>query len=103
METLIDLAALVALSAPVALVAAFAVARGPEVMGQAFAAHRPDGWPRGVQEEDPSFDTTWRLRAGVERDVRAEADAPLPPVSAVAGTVRRRGQPAAASRSPARR
>lgn len=61
MDLVLGIGALLVLAAPVGLVAAFAVARGPAVMSEAFMPRRPEGWPRGVQEEDPSFQTIWRL------------------------------------------
>ena len=105
MDSIVGLAALIVLSVPIALVAAFAVARGPDVMGQAFAPQRPAPWPRGVQEEDPSFDVTWRLSSAVRSTSARDADeldAP-PAIVAVTGSVRRRRQPSVVSRSDARR
>jgi hypothetical protein len=87
MDVVVVLAVLIVLSAPVALVAPFASARGPEFIGQAFVPWRPDGWPQGVQEEDPSFQTTWRLGptgalgTGAPREGQEDRDSTPTPVA----------------------
>jgi hypothetical protein len=75
LETLVSIAMLLALAAPVGFVAAWFSGRGAEALSTFF---RPDpglGWPRGVQEEDPPS-WNWDARSGDSQD---PPTAPSPP------------------------
>jgi hypothetical protein len=60
-EPVLTIAVLLVLAVPVGLAGGFMVHRGGDAIAQAFGSRPPEGWPHGVQEEDPSFDVTWRL------------------------------------------
>lgn len=63
MDLFFTIAALGVLSIPVGLAAAAFAVRGPDWIAAGFLPYRSDdGWPRGVQEEDPSFAPTFRVR-----------------------------------------
>ena len=52
--------------------------------GALFGGWRPDGWPRGVQEEDRQI--PWQRGGQVTRD-KPEEPAPRPPLTPVQGVV----------------
>jgi hypothetical protein len=91
MDPLLSIAAVFALAIPVAFVGSAFVSRGPDWIAAAFLPYRrEDPWPRGVQEEDPSFTTLFRLRPG---DLPAEVEEePRAPTQPVAPRVTRRGR-----------
>ena len=83
MDLFFTIAALGVLSIPVGLVAAAFAVRGPDWIAAGFLPYRSDdGWPRGVQEEDPSFAPTFRLRPGA-----AAAEAVVGQPAAVVGAM----------------
>jgi hypothetical protein len=87
---LLAAAAVLVLSVPIGYGLALFVARGPELMAGFFGAVPQDGWPQGVQEEDPSFIQTFRLgptMAPSERD--QDEEVPTPEAVPVSATVRR--------------
>ena len=106
MDVLIGAVAILVLALPAGVLVG-AWAGRPDVAAAGFNPYRPDdGWPRGVQEEDPSFVRLFRLRpddelrpatpvavvAGAEEApeiVDLDLDA-RPPVDQVVGDVRRR-------------
>jgi hypothetical protein len=98
-DDVLSAAAVLVLSIPMGFAFALFVARGPELMAGFFGPRREDGWPHGVQEEDPSFVRTFRLgptRALPKRDEDEEIR--VPPTDRVSASVRRRisrGRPAA--------
>jgi hypothetical protein len=55
------------LGAPIGLAGAAVLGRGPELMSGLFVGYTGLGWPRGVQEEDPSGGWNWRLPAPDDR------------------------------------
>jgi hypothetical protein len=59
MDVLIVIALLLVIGAPAAIAAAYAVARGPNVIATIFGFDRGPAWPRGVQEDDPP--PRWRI------------------------------------------
>jgi hypothetical protein len=90
-DDLVSVAAVLVLSIPIGFALAMFVARGPELMAGFFGPRREDGWPRGVQEEDPSFDRTFRLgpTTALPNDVEDEEIA-MPATGRVSPAVRRR-------------
>jgi hypothetical protein len=89
-DVLLPATAVLVLSVPIGYALALFVARGPELMAGFFGPVRPDPWPRGVQEEDPSFTRTFRLgptTALPERD--ADEEFRKPETAPVSGAVRR--------------
>ena len=56
-------------------------------VGALLGGWRPDGWPRGVQEEDRA--TPWR-RGGPPTQDKPEPPAPRPPLTPVHGVVHAR-------------
>ena len=85
MDAFFSIAAVFALAVPVAFVGAAFVSRGPDWVAAAFLPYRrEEPWPRGVQEEDPSFTTLFRLRPGdAPSPPDEEPRAPTEPVTAV--------------------
>jgi hypothetical protein len=58
MDVLISLLVVIAIGIPIGVLVATWGLRGPEIIGAGFTGYRPDGWPRGVQERDVSWN--WR-------------------------------------------
>jgi hypothetical protein len=59
MEALIAVALIFVLGAPLGILAAYSVVKGPEVIGAIFGFRPGPSWPHGVQEDDPP--PRWRL------------------------------------------
>ena len=90
MDALFSIAAVVALAVPVAFVGSAFVSRGPDWIAAAFLPYPcEEAWPRGVQEEDPSFATLFRLRPGDAPAADDQPRAPTEPVAAVTRLARR--------------
>jgi hypothetical protein len=60
-DVLLSLLALFALGAPIGLAGSALIGRGPQMMAGLFGGPQTLGWPRGVQEEDPSYGSAWHV------------------------------------------
>jgi hypothetical protein len=74
---LFQVLAILVLAVPVAVAAAWMSKRGPDAFRAYFRGVQPDGWPRGIQEED--LDHRW----GAIGEASSTDDAARMPGSAV--------------------
>jgi hypothetical protein len=87
MDVVLSIVVVLALAAPAGLAAAWFTTRGADALSTLFRPDRGLGWPRGVQEEEPTA-WNWDRRTGPQTaDARAEDPQP-PAVAPVAFRVR---------------
>ena len=91
MHPLLELAAMIALAAPVGVAAALFLRYGAEYVASLVPGGNRTPWPRGVQEEDP--EAAWAFGARRARGPADDEDpsaVPVTRVGAVVQTGRRR-------------
>jgi hypothetical protein len=89
MEAVVAIALVAALVFAIGSIGAMSIDRAVSALAQAFGGWRGDGWPRGVQEEDP--DRPWgALAPAATNGSRSIPPEPKPKLMAVKPGVRQR-------------